>query len=143
MSNRNTSEKRESFRTVDVRWLASQRTFAIRHCEERLRTQYTLAEFSIPFAVNERVRSQTKLRSNLSSLINNREFFTLFRKTASQRTQSREIASWIQQRLALLMLNILLTETRNDEVWCKRRESRLLHQNLETNQVYLGLGNIL
>jgi hypothetical protein len=56
-----------------------------------------------------------KRRGNLPSLIDNKEPFIISRKNTSLRTQRKEIASWIQQRLAKLTLNILSTETRNDE----------------------------
>jgi hypothetical protein len=47
---------------------------------------------------------------------NQEEVLTNSMKTTSHQSQSKEIASWIQQRFASLMLTTLQAETRNDEV---------------------------
>ena len=94
----------------------------IRHCEERLCGDFPLNEVEVEFEIHER-------RGNLPSLNNGRENFNDC-KTTLQQTQRREIASWMQQRLSVLVLNLLLTETRNDEAWCKRRELRRLHKKI-------------
>ncbi len=67
---------------------------------------------SITFERNER-------RGNLPSLINWREFLNGC-ETTSPRTQSREIASGIQQRLASLLFNTHTTKPRNDDLWWER-----------------------
>jgi hypothetical protein len=72
---------------------------------------------SIIFIGNER-------RGNLPSLTYWREFFKGC-KTSLQRSQSREIASGMRQRFALFTFSEPSTETRNDEVWCERRELQI------------------
>ncbi len=104
-----------------------------------------LTKFNVLFAVDSR-------RGNLLSLIDPREFFNhkvsikkdalnttrgckplepqqVVRfannyKTTPQRTQSKEIASGMIQRLSSLTFITLLTTPRNDEVWCEWRESQ-------------------
>jgi hypothetical protein len=69
-----------------------------------------------------------KRRGNLPSLNNWQEVFNSYKNT-SQQTQSGEIASWMQQRLAKSLFSTSSTKTRNDEVRCKRRKVRRLHKN--------------
>jgi hypothetical protein len=89
----------------------------VRHCEERVRGLLQVCSSSRSFAGQERVRSQTKLRSNLISLLNWREFFKVHVcKITSPQTQCDEIASWMQQCLTELVRKLSLAETRNDEI---------------------------
>jgi hypothetical protein len=94
----------------------------IRHCEERFEFQKLKNHIAEAFAINKR-------RSNLPSPTDTKEVFTASSKITSPRIHSREIASWMQQRLAQLVFIALSTETRNDER-CKRRKVRRLHKNM-------------
>jgi hypothetical protein len=71
---------------------------------------------------------ENKRRGNLPSLIGWREFFIELTRFTSPQGQSREIASRVQQHLTLPAFNTLHTEARNDEMLCKRRKVRRLHQ---------------
>jgi hypothetical protein len=96
-------------RHQDTKIKKAQQPFTLlRHCEERVSGEFSVYEVGLTFEIDKR-------RGNLPSLNNNKELFLSDEKTTSPRTQSREIASWMQQQLAKLMFVALQTETRNDE----------------------------
>ncbi len=68
--------------------------------------------------------ARNKRRGNLFLRIDGGELFTIVGKNTSLQTQSKEIASRIQQSIMLLLPTSPYTEARNDEVWCQRRTLR-------------------
>jgi hypothetical protein len=129
MMKRKLSPQRRKDTKVEI---AKQTFTLLRHCEERHWSEFSFDEVKVSFA-------GSKQRSNLPSLTGSRELFSSAIKTTSLQSQSREIASWIQQRLSIFILNALSTETRNDELECKRRKLRRLHENENVGTTGTGL----